>query len=801
MIQRIDACILRAALCALVASASVPAMAQVTAVFPTTAPSNTQIASVSLLSLQNVRVLSPGAAALASPPAVTAYPLNSPPIGGFTPQVVITLTDEWDLNEYYALPSSTPGGSRLPIGAPKYLVATYDTGSQTHLLHYTDIQAMDLPGANREGGGSMQISGATGTEYADITDGLGIYATGFSQATSSGGVISVGTTTMAGQYNTSILSTQSTSSIPTNVIGTPMTAMYQTGIYNTQPKHLVVGGNTLRSPEVTFGPKTADPPPGYSKLQITKVPANSFLITTPPSLTISSLDFPDDPIFPTLWYSMMASVGANHTAGSFSGSQFLFDTGAEVTVMSEFKAAEVGYTTGGDNPSTPDFYVDVAGFGGATVHAPGFYLNSMSISTNGGPITWTHVPIVVLNLPDPAGVNDYVDGILGMNLFSDRNLIINADVAPNPSYIGISPQWQWNINGGGSWTNSSNWSLALPNGMDMQANFYGKITSPQTITVDSDVTAGTISFDNANRYTLVGPGRINLQVSGGEAQINVSTGSHTIAAPMTLHNDTSVTVWQGTSRLTLSNDVTATGKAISKYGSGALEMTNIRAGTLNVNGGTVMVTANGTSTGTSRVGALSIDSTPAANTHLDLGNNSMIVDYTGSSPLATIRTYLQAGYAGGAWNGAGGINSSAANAGTFALGSADNHALNLGSFAGLPITADDVLIKFTYYGDANLDGKVNAADLGALAMHWQQAGTVWTGGDFNYDGMVDITDLYLLAHNWKQGVTSPLGTPLDNLLASFGLPDVSVPEPAMALTILSMLLIHRRRSNGACAAS
>jgi hypothetical protein len=330
--------------------------------------------------------------------------------------------------------------------------------------------------------------------------------------------------------------------------------------------------------------------------------------------------------------------------------------------------------------------------------------------------------------------------------------------------------------------------------MDMQANFYGKITSPTTITVDSDVTAGTINFDNVNRYTLAGPGRINMQVSVGQAQINLSNGSHTIAAPMTLLNDTAVTVWQASSRLTISNDVTATGKAISKLGAGALEMKNVRAGTLSIGGGTVMITANGTTSGTSRVGALSIDSTPAANTHLDLANNSMIIDYAGTSPLSTIQSYLQLGYANGAWNGAGGINSSAADSTTFALGLADNHALNLSNFAGLVVNANDVLIKFTYYGDANLDGKVNATDLGALATHWQQTGAVWTGGDFNYDGSVDIRDLYLLAHNWKQGVGAPLGTSLDQVLASFGLPDVSVPEPAMAGMLIPMLLMTRRNS-------
>jgi hypothetical protein len=43
---------------------------------------------------------------------------------------------------------------------------------------------------------------------------------------------------------------------------------------------------------------------------------------------------------------------------------------------------------------------------------------------------------------------------------------------------------------------------------------------------------------------------------------------------------------------------------------------------------------------------------------------------------------------------------------------------------------------------------------------------------------VDVHDLTLLAINWQAGVGSPLASPMDSILASLGLPAVSVPEPA-----------------------
>lgn len=177
----------------------------------------------------------------------------------------------------------------------------------------------------------------------------------------------------------------------------------------------------------------------------------------------------------------------------------------------------------------------------------------------------------------------------------------------------------------------------------------------------------------------------------------------------------------------------------------------------------------------------------------------MIVDYVMSSPLSRIQGYLASGYNGGAWNGLG-IDSSAADSLTHALGVADNSVLHLSTFGGLSVSANAVLIKFTWYGDANLDGMVTAQDLGMLATNWQQpTNGAWTGGDFNYDGRVDIRDLYLLAMNWQHGVGAPLGQSLGAALASFGLSAEAVPEPATLGILASIFFVATtrriRRSN------
>jgi hypothetical protein len=173
----------------------------------------------------------------------------------------------------------------------------------------------------------------------------------------------------------------------------------------------------------------------------------------------------------------------------------------------------------------------------------------------------------------------------------------------------------------------------------------------------------------------------------------------------------------------------------------------------------------------------------------------MIIDYTG--PAGTLandtRAMLQDGR----------MMSGTADA-THRLGYGDNALLGDSSFSGQSVDGSSVLLKYTFGGDANLDGQVDVTDLGALATNWQQSG-VWTGGDFNYDGLVDVSDLGILATNWEAGVGSGAGISpdLDAALASVGLGGASVPEPAgigLGALLCGPLLRAGRRRRAGCAA-
>jgi T5SS/PEP-CTERM-associated repeat protein len=336
----------------------------------------------------------------------------------------------------------------------------------------------------------------------------------------------------------------------------------------------------------------------------------------------------------------------------------------------------------------------------------------------------------------------------------------------------------WNVDADGNWSDDINWRNAeIPNGVGHIAHFTTfpvTTTAPRTVTVDAPKTVGQIVFAGSEPYALAGAHAITLDANSGQAVVEVQSGNHVISAPVTLNDDLTFNV-ASQSGLTLSGNLTATGSNVTKDGLGSVQLENVRAASLAVNQGIVSVRVKPTANdpaGTSVVQSLSI----SAGAKLYLDNNSMIIDYTGSvgSLVDDVRQHLLAGRL---------IGNAALGSGNASLGYADNAALDSikTSFAGQSVDPSSLLIKFTYAGDADLDGDVDVADLGKLATSWQGAAP-WTGGDFDYNGTVEVNDLGMLASNWQAGVGSPLGPSLQEALSALGLP-ASVPEPGGAMLV------------------
>ena len=147
-------------------------------------------------------------------------------------------------------------------------------------------------------------------------------------------------------------------------------------------------------------------------------------------------------------------------------------------------------------------------------------------------------------------------------------------------------------------------------------------------------------------------------------------------------------------------------------------------------------------------------SMPTSGAELDLADGYFV--RRGSTNLAFYTTRLATGYNGGAWNGLG-INSSiaAASGASDAVGIGQASALFNGAggtIDGINLAANDILMRYTLYGDANLDGHVNLLDFNRLAGSFNQPATSWTQGNFNYDNVTNLIDFNLLAGNFNQSL-------------------------------------------------
>jgi autotransporter-associated beta strand protein len=198
---------------------------------------------------------------------------------------------------------------------------------------------------------------------------------------------------------------------------------------------------------------------------------------------------------------------------------------------------------------------------------------------------------------------------------------------------------------------------------------------------------------------------------------------------------------------------------------------------------------------------------------LDLQQNDLIVDYTGASPLPAIRAALLSGFNQGAWNGSGIIDTSAASHPGMTLGYAEaSDVLGLtnsqtAAFDGQTIDSTTTLVRYTHYGDANLDGKVDVNDFNLFLDGFvNSSANSWSQGDFTYDGKVDLgNDFSLFLSSYLEA-----GGSLGDLAAALQTSPLSAAQKAAFLPLVpepgatGLLLIaacgtfpYRKRSRGA----
>ncbi len=282
-------------------------------------------------------------------------------------------------------------------------------------------------------------------------------------------------------------------------------------------------------------------------------------------------------------------------------------------------------------------------------------------------------------------------------------------------------------------------------------------------------------------YTGGNPLPANTSIDGGSGQDTLSligsASTDTVvfnAASITLGTSFSITAIE-----TRTFDATGGADSVTVNGGSVLFQNTKRLATLALSGGSASIAQGGSSTLT--VGSLSL-----TGGSLNLNDNVLIVDYPGpASPIDDIRTQLVAGH-----GAAAGIYSSQANASgnLMTLGYAEaSDVLGISgtqtaAFAGQTVDATSVLVKFTFAGDADLNGRIDADDYFRIDSNYNKTGNpAYARGDFNFDGRVDGDDYFLIDSN-DLANAPPAAAPL------------ALPKPADAIEEPDPVLFPEKKS-------
>jgi hypothetical protein len=310
---------------------------------------------------------------------------------------------------------------------------------------------------------------------------------------------------------------------------------------------------------------------------------------------------------------------------------------------------------------------------------------------------------------------------------------------PAGSGVLITGPTIWN-GGAGNWSTGANWNSALvPNNGASVYNVLIDNNSSSSAAVTLDINA------TVNKLTLAGGDVLNIPVGrsltiNNGALINGEIGNSgtlaltgaatqivgTISGAGALTNDSTLTFATGASA-SLGN-VGGSG-SLTVDATRTLTVNQIRQTSLTVTG-SVITRSKSAGGGTSAVSSLSFG--PSGN--FDISNNALIV--TGQSPTQV-----------SSWISSGRITSSAATSRVgVAVATAGETAKTI--FGGIPINPNDILIMYTYRGDADLSGNIDGDDFFQIDQGFTNNLTSYFNGDFNYSGNVDADDYWIIDSNY-----------------------------------------------------
>jgi fibronectin-binding autotransporter adhesin len=443
--------------------------------------------------------------------------------------------------------------------------------------------------------------------------------------------------------------------------------------------------------------------------------------------------------------------------------------------------------TGTITPPTTGGFANTFRLGGGGVLT---VQNALTGASNKAEIT--NLGTVVLNGTNTYGGNTAIDAGSTLNIGATGSI-----VSPN---ISVGTGSTMTVAAGGSILSGTN------------------LSNNGTVNFNANRVLGSLNGATGSSVNLAGPAALTVNGGGTYAGNITGTGSLTVGGSTleldgptnsyngntTVNGGATLNVGNATLAGSLPSTTVLTSNGTTKFaanpGTGILSRTV--AGITLSTGGKVTVSGPTSGTHANRTLLTTSNLTFGGATNgwqgsLNLTGNDLLIH---GGIIANVTNQLKQGRVGN-WTGANGIVSSAAAADTrflTTLGSRPGAAGPTGvTLDGVNTTSADVLVKYTYYGDADLSGKIDGADYALIDTGFHTPGASgWVNGDFNYDGVIDGTDYSLIDNTFNQYFATG-ASPLALIAGSASsIATSAVPEPTTLalLGIGAFGLMGRRRT-------
>ncbi|MHC4842304.1 MAG: aspartyl protease family protein [Planctomycetota bacterium] len=359
--------------------------------------------------------------------------VNSPPIDGFVPLIVASITDKRQIDDLdnVAVPSSEVLGSYPPIVDPStdYAIGIFDTGASVHVIGNaaaTDT-GMFYPNTSDDlvGPYEITIEGATSSVNAWASMPLGFYIDGLGALESNGDLDD--TSGMVGEWNVSIAVGQGGEPDLPTVAGSPLSVYYATEIRVDEVVSVTKDSVDYNSPSLIFydlDDVSIPNLPNIIPLELRPLGATNVqhAVFTDPGDPYAFVPLSPSTIVGISSQSLFFLSSADLYEGeeiAYDKERFMFDTGAQITVIGNRIANRLRL-----NPKYPEFQVEIQDVTGDTTIANGYYIDEIQIPAFGEWLIATNVPVVLFDVASPEGGT--LDGIIGMNLFTEFKLLLKG---------------------------------------------------------------------------------------------------------------------------------------------------------------------------------------------------------------------------------------------------------------------------------------------------------------------------------------------------------------------------------------